>query len=68
MSDHHWGSDVPISRPVAPAASDPSVVNLGGIGFNENGITFHTTEEDIEASLVPFYMPRNMVEALEFPR
>lgn len=55
--DPHWGSDSPISRVRAPSTEYPSVKDMGGFGFSENGLTFHTTEDRIEETMGPHFAP-----------
>lgn len=55
--DAHWGSDSPISRVKPPSDDYPSLRDMGGFGFSENGLTFHTSDDAIEEFMGPHFAP-----------
>lgn len=62
--DPHWGSDGPVSRPVGQSTEYPSLVEMGGFGFSENGLTFHATESEIDVFMTPHFMPPLRIEGI----
>lgn len=63
LTRHHWGSDVPVSRPVANEEL-PSLVDFGGFGFGEGGLTVNATPQEIEEVFVPHFAPHHTVQEL----
>lgn len=66
MSRDDWGSDAPISRPVAIRdQSQVEHVDVGGMIFGPLGLMLPATEAVIEARYTPIWRPVPQVRDME---
>lgn len=56
MADN-WGSDVPISMPVALGNEQIAYVDMGALCFTLQGVAHNLRETDLEAYTTPMFAP-----------
>lgn len=58
MASSPWGSDVPISQPLAP--DEDVLVDFGGFGFSTRGMVHNLSDSDAEEMFTPTYAPEEV--------
>jgi hypothetical protein len=52
---NYWGADVPISMP--EPSNDDVLIDMGAVGFSENGLVHNLNSSDLEEYQIPTFGP-----------